>query len=138
MVEPSSKLSETAGVCLEEALINASNDDLAYLVLSNTNGVSCQIDENTCIDVVHEAALVDPGTQSAQVQDGPTMSRVEAGGPDRGLNTNQKIQKLLTTVKKYLYANRVRIYTNHSAVKAVLLAPNPSGKHARWWTRVYG
>ena len=38
----SSELSETAGVWLEEALINASNDGLAYLVLSNTNGVSCQ------------------------------------------------------------------------------------------------
>ena len=25
-----------------------------------------------------------------------------------------------------------------SAVKAVLKAPNRSGKHARWWTRVYG
>jgi len=32
----------------------------------------------------------------------------------------------------------VRIFTDLSAVKAVLLAPNPSGKHARWWTRVYG
>jgi len=49
MVEPSSELSETAGVCLEEALINASNDGLAYLVLSSTNGASCQIDENTCV-----------------------------------------------------------------------------------------
>ena len=37
MVEPSNELPETAGVCLEEALINASNDGLAYLVLSNTN-----------------------------------------------------------------------------------------------------
>lgn len=28
--------------------------------------------------------------------------------------------------------------TDHSAVKAVLETPNPTGKHARWWTRVYG
>ena len=49
MVEPSSELSETPGVCLEEALINASSDGLAHIVLSNTNGVTCQIDENTCI-----------------------------------------------------------------------------------------
>jgi len=100
MVEPSSELSETAGVCLEEALIDASNDGLAYLVLSNTNGVSCQIDENTCVGVVHEVSLVDPGTQSAQVQDGPTVSRVEAGGPDRGPDADQRIRKLLATVKK--------------------------------------
>ena len=30
------------------------------------------------------------------------------------------------------------IITDHSAVKPVLEAPNPTGKHARWWTRVHG
>ena len=38
----------------------------------------------------------------------------------------------------YLYGNDVTIYTDHSAVKAVLETPNPSSKHARWWSRVYG
>ena len=38
----------------------------------------------------------------------------------------------------YLYGHRVTVYTDHSAVKAVLETPNPTGKHARWWTRVYG
>ncbi len=32
----------------------------------------------------------------------------------------------------------MKVLTDHSAVKAVLLSPNPTGKHARWWTRVYG
>ena len=73
---------------------------LHILFLSITNGVSCQIDENTCIGVVREVALVDPGLQSAQVQDGSTVSQVEAGGPDQGPDTNQRIQKLLATVKK--------------------------------------
>ena len=36
----------------------------------------------------------------------------------------------VTHFQVYLYGNRVRIYTDHSAVKVVLLAPNPSGKHA--------
>ena len=30
------------------------------------------------------------------------------------------------------------VLTNHSAIKAVLDTPNPTGKHACWWTRVYG
>ena len=30
------------------------------------------------------------------------------------------------------------VLTDHSAVKSVLEASNPTGKHARWWTRVYG
>ena len=38
----------------------------------------------------------------------------------------------------YLYGNCVTVYTDHSAVKAVLQTPNPTGKHARWWTKVYG
>ena len=99
LVEPSSELTERAGVCLEEALIKSSNDGLAYLVLSNTNGVSCHIDENTCVGVVHEVSLVDPGTQTVQVQDGPTVSRVETVGPGRGSHTDQRIQNLLTSVK---------------------------------------
>ena len=35
----------------------------------------------------------------------------------------------------YLYGHEVTIYTDHSAVKAVL--ETPSGKHARWWTKIY-
>lgn len=38
----------------------------------------------------------------------------------------------------YLYGHAVTIYTDHSAVRAVLENPNSSGRHARWWTRVYG
>lgn len=38
----------------------------------------------------------------------------------------------------YLYGGDVTIITDHSAVKQVLQSPNPTGKHARWWTRVYG
>ncbi len=37
-----------------------------------------------------------------------------------------------------MYGQSVTVYTDHSAVRAILDAPNPSGKHARWWTRVYG
>ena len=38
----------------------------------------------------------------------------------------------------YLYGQEVTVFTDHSAVKAILETPNPSGKHARWWTKVYG
>ena len=37
----------------------------------------------------------------------------------------------------YLYGHDVEVRTDHSAVKAVLGTPSPSGKHARWWTKVY-
>jgi transposase InsO family protein len=40
--------------------------------------------------------------------------------------------------RTYLYGQRVTVYTDHAAVKAVLQSPNTSGRHARWWTRVYG
>jgi len=38
----------------------------------------------------------------------------------------------------YLYGRSVTVYTNHTAVKAVLEAPNPTGKHAHWWMKVHG
>ena len=39
---------------------------------------------------------------------------------------------------KYLYGRNITVFTDHAAVKAVLQTPNPSSKHARWWTKVYG
>ena len=38
----------------------------------------------------------------------------------------------------FLYGHSVTVYTDHSAVRAILNSPNPSGRHARWWTKVYG
>jgi len=38
----------------------------------------------------------------------------------------------------HLYGHDVVVYTDHSTVKAVLETPNPSGKHARWWSKVFG
>ena len=38
----------------------------------------------------------------------------------------------------YLYSPSVTVYTDHTAVRAVLETPHPTGRHARWWTRIYG
>ena len=37
-----------------------------------------------------------------------------------------------------MYVHKVTVLTDHSAVKAVLGTPSPSGKHARWWTKLFG
>ena len=37
----------------------------------------------------------------------------------------------------YLYGHEVTVITDHSAVRAVLETPSPSGKHARWWLKVF-
>ena len=39
--------------------------------------------------------------------------------------------------RAYLHGHNVTVYTDHSAVKAVLGAPGSSGKHARWWSNVF-
>ena len=39
--------------------------------------------------------------------------------------------------QSYIYGHDVTIYTDHSAVKAVLTNPQSSGKHARWWIEVH-
>ena len=37
----------------------------------------------------------------------------------------------------YLYGHEVTVITDHSAVKAILQTPSPSGKHACWWLKVF-
>ena len=44
----------------------------------------------------------------------------------------------ITHLHSYLYGGDVTVLTDHSAVKSILETPNPTGKHARWWTRVFG
>lgn len=44
----------------------------------------------------------------------------------------------VTYFHTYLYGHRVTVFTDHTAVKALLETPSPSGKHARWWMKVYG
>ena len=44
----------------------------------------------------------------------------------------------VTHFRYYLYGQNVKILTDHTAVKAVLGAPQPNGKHARWWSEVFG
>ena len=44
----------------------------------------------------------------------------------------------MTRFHSYLYGQSVVGVTDHTAVKAALDTPNPSDKHACWWTRVYG
>ena len=44
----------------------------------------------------------------------------------------------LTRFHSYLYGQSVTVLTDHAAVRAILETPNPSGKHTRWWTKVYG
>ena len=41
-------------------------------------------------------------------------------------------------ISHFNFYQSVTVYTDHTAVKAILETPNPSGKHARWWTKVDG
>ena len=36
-----------------------------------------------------------------------------------------------------MYGHNVTIFTNHSAVRAILDKPASNGKHARWWLKVF-
>ena len=38
----------------------------------------------------------------------------------------------------YLYGHDVVVYTDHSAVRAVLETCSANGKHARWWSKLFG
>lgn len=38
----------------------------------------------------------------------------------------------------YIYGHDVHVFTDHSGVKAILETLSPSGKHARWWSKIFG
>ena len=44
---------------------------------------------------------------------------------------------IITHFHSYLYSHSVTFHTDNSAAKATLMTPNPSGKDAYWWTKVY-
>ena len=44
----------------------------------------------------------------------------------------------ITHFRYYLYGHIVTVITDHATVKAVVGAPNLTGQHARWWSKVYG
>ena len=43
----------------------------------------------------------------------------------------------LSHFKVYLYGQKVKVITDHTAVKSILFNPDVSGKHARWWAKVF-
>ena len=52
--------------------------------------------------------------------------------------TELDVLAVITRFHSYLYGQSVTVVMDHAAVRAILETPNPSAKHARWWTRVYG
>ena len=44
----------------------------------------------------------------------------------------------ITHFHAYLYGHDVEVVTDHSAVQAVLQTPSANGKHARWWSKIFG
>ena len=94
-----------------------------------------------------DASIQGLGAVLSQVQDDSRLHPVAYAS--RALSESEKNYSVteletlavvwaLSHYHHYLYGNSVTVQTDHAAVKAVLETPNPTGKHARWWTRVYG
>ena len=94
-----------------------------------------------------DASIQGLGAVMSQVQDDGKLHPIAfasraLSGPEKNYGiTELKTLAVVWAVSHYhhyLYGNRVTAHTAHTAVKAVLETSNPSGKHAWWWTRVYG
>ena len=83
---------------------------------------------------------------SQQQEDGDTHPVAYASRSLAPAEKNYSITELETLAvvwafshfRAHLYGHHVTVFTDHSAVKSILEPPNPTGKHARWWTKVYG
>ena len=90
---------------------------------SGLGTILSQEQEDGCLHPVSYASrALSPAEQNYGITDLETLAVVWA----------------VTHFRHYLYNQSVRIYTDHAAVKSVLQNPNISGKHARWWTKIYG
>ena len=94
-----------------------------------------------------DASIRGLGAVLAQIQDsGETHPVAYASRALSAAEKNYGITELetlgvvwaLSHFRAYLYGHQVTVYTDHSSVKAILENPHLSGKHARWWTKVYG
>ena len=94
-----------------------------------------------------DASINGIGAVLGQYQDDSHLHPISYAS--RGLNSSERnygITELETLAvvwaishfHHFLYGHKVKVFTDHTAVKAVLEASNPTGKHARWWSKVYG
>ena len=94
-----------------------------------------------------DASIRGLGAVLSQRQDDTKLHPVAYAS--RALNTQERnygiteletlaVEWAITHFHHHLYGNAVTVYTDRTAVKAILETANPTGKHARWWTRVYG
>ena len=90
-----------AAVQVEEALVNASSNCLARVVVNNASGVSCQVEKGVCLGSAIEVALVEPS------EPGPIVNRVR-DEPVGGIAADEpRKRKLLGMVKKSSRSRRV-------------------------------
>ena len=94
-----------------------------------------------------DASILGLGAVLAQLQEDSKSHSVAYAS--RALNRSEKNYSIteletlavvwaITHFRAHLYGNNVKVVTDHSAVKSILETPNPTGKHARWWTKVFG
>ena len=58
--------------------------------------------------------------------------------PGKSLCETLAVMWAISHFHTYLYGHDVLVYTHHSAVRAVLQTPSANGKHARWWSKIFG
>jgi hypothetical protein len=93
-----------------------------------------------------DASIVGLGAVLSQQQEDSKLHPIVYASRALNKSENYSITELetlavvlaITHFRSHLYGNTVKVLTDHSAVKSVLETPNPTGTHARWWTKVFG
>lgn len=117
---------------------------------ATTQRCSCQ---PTCVSLYPKnftletnASIKGLGAVLSQLQDDRSLHQVACASSSlSGAEKRYAITELETLAvtwvvshfHAYFYGNDVTVYTDYSAVDVVLETPNPSAKHACWWTKVY-
>jgi len=97
------------------------------------------VETNACIDEM--GAVLQQKQDDSKLHPGAFISRsLTPAERNYGITELEVLAVVwaLTRFHSYLYGQSVTVITDHAAVRAVLETLNPSAKHARWWTCIYG
>ena len=93
---------------------------------ASIHGLGAVLSQKQADDKLHPVAYASSGLTPTERNYGITELKTLA------------VVRTISHFNHFLYGNSVTVFTDHTSVKEVLESPNPTAKHARWWTRLYG
>ena len=163
LMEVSAALTQNSGIYTRDCVVQPTSNGVSKIILVNHLCMSQKLESRAEIGTLVDTDVLKTDSEPC-VGESPTYSISGLGGilsqkqsdgqlhrvayASRALSPPEKnygitgletlaVVWALTHFQAYLYGHSVLVLTGHSTVKSVLEKPILSGKHARWWLKMY-